>query len=218
LFTNKGGSGLARETGASCRICRRENLKLFLKGDRCYGEKCAFERRAYAPGQHGQRRGGKLSDYQLQLREKQKVKRMYGLLENQFRKSYEFAEKQKGITGTNLLLLLECRLDNVVYRMGFASSRDQARQIVRHSLVLVNNRRVNIPSFQVKVGDVVEIREQKRKVPAILEAMETVARRGIPNWMEVDKENFRGTLKALPKREDLSMPIQENLIVELYSK
>lgn len=209
---------MARETGASCRLCRRENLKLFLKGDRCYGDKCAYERRPYPPGQHGQRRGGKLSDYQLQLREKQKVKRMYGLLENQFRRYYELAEKHKGITGTNLLLLLECRLDNVVYRMGFASSRDQARQIVRHTHVTVNNRKVNIPSFQVKVGDVVEIKEKKRTVPAILEAMETVARRGIPNWMDVDKDKFRGTLKALPNREDLTMPIQESLIVELYSK
>ena len=143
---------------------------------------------------------------------------MYGLLENQFRRYYELAEKQKGITGTNLLLLLECRLDNVIYRMGFASSRDQARQIVRHSHVLVNNRKVNIPSFQVRVGDVIEIKEKKRKVPALLEAMETVARRGIPNWMEIEKENFRGTLKALPNREDLTMPIQESLIVELYSK
>lgn len=209
---------MARETGASCRLCRRENLKLFLKGDRCYGDKCAYERRAYPPGQHGQRRGGKLSDYQLQLREKQKVKRMYGLLENQFRRYYQLAERHKGITGTNLLLLLECRLDNVLYRMGFASSRDQARQIVRHNHVLVNGRRVNIPSFQVKVGSVVEIQEKKRKVPIILEAMETVARRGIPNWMEVDKEKFRGTLKALPNREDLTMPIQESLIVEFYSK
>ena len=143
---------------------------------------------------------------------------MYGLLENQFRRYYELAEKQKGITGTNLLLLLECRLDNVIYRMGFASSRDQARQLVRHSHVLVNNRKVNIPSFQVKVGDVVEIKEKKRKVPVILEAMETVARRGIPNWMEVDKEKFQGTLKSLPNREDLTMPVQESLIVELYSK
>jgi small subunit ribosomal protein S4 len=209
---------LARETGASCRLCRRENLKLFLKGDRCYGDKCAYERRPYPPGQHGQRRGGKLSDYQLQLREKQKVKRMYGLLENQFRRYYELAERHKGITGTNLLLFLECRLDNVLYRMGFASSRDQARQLVRHNHVLVNGRRVNIPSYQVKVGSVVEIQEKKREVPVILEAMETVARRGIPSWMEVDKEKFLGTLKALPGREDLTMPIQENLIVELYSK
>jgi small subunit ribosomal protein S4 len=191
---------------------------LFLKGDRCYGDKCAYERRAYPPGQHGQRRGGKLSDYQLQLREKQKVKRMYGLLENQFRRYYELAERHKGITGTNLLLLLECRLDNVLYRMGFASSRDQARQIVRHNHVRVNGRRVNIPSFQVKVGSVVEIEESKRKASIILEAMETVARRGIPSWMEVDKEKFQGTLKALPNREDLTMPIQESLILELYSK
>jgi len=209
---------LARETGASCRLCRRENLKLFLKGDRCYGEKCAFERRPYAPGQHGQRRGGKFSDYQLQLREKQKVKRIYGLLEKQFRKYYSLAEKQKGITGTNLLILLECRIDNVVYRMGFASSRTQSRQLVRHNTVVVNGRKVNIPSYQVRVGDVIEVRESKRKVPVVLEAMETVARRGIPNWMEVEKEKFRGILKAVPNRAELTMPIQENLIVELYSK
>lgn len=209
---------MARETGASCRLCRRENLKLFLKGDRCYGEKCAFERRPYAPGQHGQRRGGKFSDYQLQLREKQKVKRIYGLLEKQFRRYYSLAEKQKGITGTNLLILLECRLDNVVYRMGFASSRTQARQLVRHNTVMVNGKKVNIPSYQVRVGDVIEVRESKRKIPVLLEAMETVARRGIPNWMEVEKEKFRGMLKSVPNREELTMPIQENLIVELYSK
>ena len=209
---------MARETGASCRLCRRENLKLFLKGDRCYGEKCAFERRPYAPGQHGQRRGGKFSDYQLQLREKQKVKRIYGLLEKQFRRYYSLAEKQKGITGTNLLILLECRIDNVVYRMGFASSRTQSRQLVRHNTVVVNGRKVNIPSYQVRVGDVIEVRESKRKVPVVLEAMETVARRGIPNWMEVEKEKFRGILKAVPNRAELTMPIQENLIVELYSK
>ncbi len=209
---------MARYTDASCRLCRRENLKLFLKGDRCYGDKCAFERRPYPPGQHGQRRGGKYSDYQLQLREKQKVKRIYGVLERQFRRYYERAEKQKGITGTNLLMLLECRLDNMVYRMGFASSRTQARQLVRHSHFLVNKRKVNMPSFQVKVGDVVEVREGSRKLPVILEAMETVVRRGTPSWVEVDKENFRGTLKALPTREELTMPIQEQLIVELYSK
>lgn len=209
---------MARDTGASCRLCRRENLKLFLKGDRCYGEKCAFERRPYAPGQHGQRRGGKLSDYQLQLREKQKVKRIYGLLEKQFRRYYSLAEKQKGITGTNLLILLECRLDNTVYRMGFASSRTQARQLVRHNTVVVNGKKVNIPSYQVRVGDVIEVREIKRKIPVVLEAMETVARRGIPNWMEVDKEKFRGVLKTVPNRAELTMPIQENLIVELYSK
>jgi len=191
---------------------------LFLKGDRCYGDKCAFERRPYAPGHHGQRRGGKVSDYQSQLREKQKVKRIYGVLERQFRKYYYRAEKQKGITGTNLLILLECRLDNIVYRMGFSSSRDQARQLISHNHFLIKDRKVNIPSYQVKIGDIIEIKERSRKVPLFLEAMETVVRRGIPNWMEVEKENFRGKVNALPNREDLTMPIQEQLIVELYSK
>ena len=211
---------MARYTGSTCRLCRRENIKLFLKGDRCYGDKCAFERRAYPPGQHGQRRsrGGKYSDYRVQLREKQKVKRIYGLLEKQFRGYYFRAEKQKGITGTNLLLLLECRLDNVVYRMGFANSRNQARQLVRHSHFLVNNRKVNIPSYQVKSQDVIEVKEKSRKVTQILEGMGTVVRRGIPDWIEMEKEKFRGILKALPNREDLTMPIQEQLIIELYSK
>jgi len=209
---------LARYTEALCRLCRRENLKLFLKGDRCYGDKCAFERRPYAPGQHGQRRGGKISDYQLQLREKQKVKRIYGVLEKQFRRYYFQAEKKKGITGSNLLLLLESRLDNIVYRMGFATSRNQARQLIRHNHFLVNGNKTNIPSYQVKVGDVIEIKEKSRNVPMFSEAMETVVRRGIPNWMEVDKDTFKGTLRAIPSREDLTMPIQEQLIVELYSK
>jgi small subunit ribosomal protein S4 len=191
---------------------------LFLKGDRCYGDKCAFERRAYAPGQHGQRRGGKFSDYKLQLREKQKVKRIYGVLEGQFKRYYVQADKQKGITGTNLLLLLECRLDNAVYRMGFASSRKQARQLVRHNHFLVNNKKVNIPSYQVIVGDVISVKEESRKVQDILNAMDTVVRRGIPNWIDLDKGNFQGVLKAVPNREDLTMPIQEQLIVELYSK
>jgi small subunit ribosomal protein S4 len=217
-MTIGGGTVLARYTGASCRLCRRENLKLLLKGDRCYGDKCAFERRPYAPGQHGQRRGGKFSDYRLQLREKQKVRRIYGVLERQFRRYYYHAEKQKGITGTNLLILLETRLDNIVYRMGFASSRIQARQLVRHNHFLVNNRKVNIPSYQVEVEDVIEIKEGSHKVPSILEAMETLVRRGIPNWIELDKGNFKGTLKTLPNREDLTMPIQEQLIIELYSK
>lgn len=209
---------MARYTDSSCRLCRRENLKLFLKGDRCYGDKCAFERRAYAPGQHGQRRGGKLSDYSQQLREKQKVKRIYGILEKQFKGYYYKAEKQKGITGINLLLLLESRLDNVVYKMGFSASRTQARQLIRHNHFLVNQRKVNIPSYQVKVGDVVEAKEKSREVSQVIEAMETVVRRGVPGWMEVDKEAFKGTMKALPNREDLTMPIQEQLIVELYSK
>jgi len=193
-------------------------LKLFLKGDRCYSDKCAFERRPYAPGQHGQRRGGKYSDYRLQLREKQKVKRIYGVLETQFRGYYRRAERQKGITGTNLLLLLERRLDNVVYRMGFASSRNQARQLVRHNHFLVNARKVNIPSYLLKPGDVVEVREKSRTVTPIVEAMETVVRRGIPNWIEVEKEKIRGTFKALASREDLTLPMQELLIVGLYSK
>ena len=209
---------MARYTGPSCRLCRRENLKLYLKGDRCYGGKCAFERRAYAPGQHGQRRGAKFSDYRIQLREKQKVKRIYGVLENQFRGYYLRAEKQKGITGTNLLILLESRLDNIVYRMGFATSRNQARQMVRHNHIQVNGRKVNIPSYQVKPGDKVEVKEKSRNVPQILEAMETVVRRGGPSWIEVDKEKFQGTLMALPNREEFTIPVQEQLIVELYSK
>ena len=209
---------MARYTGPSCRLCRRENLRLFLKGDRCYGAKCAFERRAYAPGQHGQRRGTKYSDYRIQLREKQKVKRIYGLLENQFRGYYYRAERQKGITGINLLILLESRLDNIVYRMGFAASRNQARQLVRHNHFLVNGIKVNIPSYQVKTGDKIEVTEKSRKVSHILEAMETVVRRGIPAWIELNKEKFMGTLLALPNRADLTIPIQEQLIVELYSK
>jgi small subunit ribosomal protein S4 len=209
---------LARNIGSSCRLCRRENLKLFLKGDRCYGDKCSFERRPYAPGHHGERRRGKYSDYRLQLREKQKVKRIYGVLERQFRGYYYRSERQKGISGTNLLIFLESRLDNIVYRMGFAASRKQARQLVRHNHFLVNAKKVNIPSYQVKPGDVVEVKEKSRKASQILEAIETVVRRGIPNWIEVEKEKLRGTLKALPNREDLTMPIQEQLIIELYSK
>lgn len=209
---------MARYTGSSCRLCRRENLKLFLKGDRCYSDKCAFERRPYAPGQHGQRRGGKVSDYQLQLREKQKVKRIYGVLEKQFRKYYYNAEKHKGITGTNLLLFLECRLDNMVYRMGFSSSRKQARQLVRQNHFTVNGRKVNIPSFQVSTGDVVEVKEKSKKLKVVLDSLETVVRRGIPAWVELDKDKLRGTLTAIPNREDLTMPMQEQLIVELYSK
>jgi len=209
---------LARYIEASCRLCRRENLKLFLKGDRCYTDKCAFERRSYAPGQHGQRRGGKVSDYGIQLREKQKVKRIYGIFENQFRRYYHKAERQKGITGTNLLILLERRLDNTVYRMGFASSRDQARQLVRHNHFAVNGSKVNIPSYQVKNGDVIEVKGKSQKIPVIQEAMETVVRREIPPWLEVDIEKFRGVVKAFPSREELTMPVNEQLIVELYSK
>lgn len=209
---------MARYRDSSCKLCRRENLKLYLKGDRCYGDKCAFERRAYAPGQHGQRRGGKVSDYRVQLREKQKVKRIYGLLENQFRGYYYRADRQKGITGTNLLILLESRLDNIVYRMGFAASRQQSRQLVRHNHFTVNDKKVDIPSYLVKPGDEIGVNEKSKKVPQVVEAMETVVRRGIPDWIEVDKEKFKGKLKALPNREDLTMPIQEQLVIELYSK
>lgn len=209
---------MARYTGPSCKLCRRENLKLFLKGDRCYSDKCSFERRPYAPGQHGQRRGGKISDYRLQLREKQKVKRIYGMLEKQFRRYYYQAEKKKGITGTNLLIMLERRLDNLVYRIGFASSRRQARQLITHGHFTVNNEKVDIPSYLVNVGDVIQVREKSRNLKVIQDAMETVVRRGVPDWLEVDKEAFKGVLKELPKREDITMPIQEQLIVELYSK
>jgi len=208
---------LARYKESVCRLCRREGLKLFLKGDRCYGEKCAFERRGYAPGDHGQIRK-KYSDYGVQLREKQKLKRMYGLLERQFRSYFEKADRQKGITGTNLLLYLERRLDNMVFRMGFANSRTEARQLVRHNHFLVNGKPVNIPSYLVNVGGEIQVREKSRKVERIREAMEIVARRGIPQWLELDKNNFSGVVKALPAREELVMPVQEQLIVELYSK
>jgi len=208
---------LARYRGSECRLCRREGLKLFFKGDRCYTEKCAFERRGYAPGEHGQARK-KHSDYGVQLREKQRLKRMYGLLEKQFRGYFEKADRMRGITGSNLLMLLERRLDNVVFRLGFAPSRNEARQLVRHSHFLVNGRKVNIPSYTVRKDDVVELREKSRKVLPILDSLETVARRGIPGWLELDKGNFRGVVKAIPTREDITMPVQEQLVVELYSK
>jgi len=208
---------LARYTESVCRICRRENLKLYLKGERCYSDKCALERRGYPPGQHGQRRA-KFSSYGVQLREKQKVKRMYGLMEKQFRNFFEKAEKQKGITGTNLLILLERRLDNMVYRLGFANSRSEARQLVRLNHFNVNGQKVNIPSYLVKAGDVIELREKSQKIAKIGESLESVARRGIPSWLELDKEKYQGRVVTLPSREDLTMPIKEQLIVELYSK
>lgn len=209
---------MARNIGASCRRCRRENLKLFLKGDRCYSDKCSFERRAFGPGQHGQARFKKNSDYALQLREKQKVKSIYGMLEAQFRLYFEKADRQKGVTGENLLILLERRLDNAVFRLGFASSRNQARQIVRHKHILVNGKKVNIPSFLVSEGDVITLKEKSRANAVIGDNLEAVARRGVPSWVELDKDNFKGTVKALPNREEITMPIQEQLIVELYSK
>jgi small subunit ribosomal protein S4 len=208
---------LARNTGSLCRLCRRENLKLFLKGERCYTEKCAFDRRNYPPGQHGQDRK-KFSDYGVQLREKQKVKRMYGVLENQFRNIFKEADRRKGITGEILLSLLERRLDNTIYRLGFANSRNEARQLVRHNHFLVNQSKVNIPSYLVKPGDVIELREKSKKVVRILEALEGVARRGVPQWLELNKEQMKGSVKGLPTREEITIPIQEKLIVELYSK
>jgi small subunit ribosomal protein S4 len=191
---------------------------LFLKGERCYSDKCSFERRTYAPGQHGQNRFRKVSDYALQLREKQKVKHLYGMLESQFRRYFYLADRAKGVTGLNLLSMLERRLDNVVYRLGFAGSRDQARQFVRHNHFQVNGRKADIPSFQVKPGDIITLKEKSRKNAFIVESLEAVARRGVPSWMELDKGNFQGTVKAMPNREEITMPINEQLIVELYSK
>jgi len=209
---------VARYTGASCRMCRRENLKLYLKGDRCHSDKCSFERRAYAPGQHGQNQFKKSSDYAIQLREKQKVKHLYGMLESQFRRYFHEADRRKGVTGHNLLALLECRLDNVIYRLGFASSRDQARQLIRHNHFQVNGKKVDIPSFQVKPGWVVTLKEKSRKNPLVLENLESAARRGVPGWLELDKANFKGTVRTVPVRDEITMPINEHLIVELYSK
>ena len=182
---------------------------MFLKGDRCYSDKCAFDRRGYAPGQHGQRRRRKLSDYGIQLREKQKVKRMYGLLEGRFRGLFKKAERARGITGTNLLIFLERRMDNVVYRLGFANDRAQGRQLVRHNHFTVNGKKMNIPSYLVKIGDVIEVREKSRKLAVTSDAIDAVVRRGIPAWLELSKEPFRGTVKAYPTREELTTPIPE---------
>lgn len=209
---------MARYSGASCRICRRENLKLFLKGDRCYSDKCAFERRSFAPGQHGQNRFRKPSDYAVQLREKQKVKHLYGVFEAQFRRFFAEAERVRGVTGATLLSMLERRLDNVVYRLGFASSRTQGRQMVRHSLVTINGHKVNIPSYLVKVGDIVSLKEKQQKSELVADNLQGAARRGVPSWLELDAKAFKGTVKALPNRDEITLPIQEQLIVELYSK
>ncbi len=208
---------MARYVGPVCRICRREGLKLFLKGERCFSEKCAFDRRPYAPGQHGQARA-KQSDYREQLREKQKVKRIYGLLERQFRLFFKRAERMRGVTGENLLSLLERRLDSTVYRLGLASSRIEARQLVRHNHFIVNGKKVNIPSYLVKSGDEIEVKERSRKVVKISSAMENSDRRGRVSWLELDKKAFKGVVKGLPVREELTLPINEQLIVELYSK
>lgn len=208
---------MARYTGATCRLCRREGDKLFLKGERCYTAKCAMERRAYAPGQHGNRRS-KMSEYGLQLRTKQKAKRIYGVLETQFRNYYEAAAHQKGITGENLLILLETRLDNVVYRAGFGRSRTEARQIVSHNHILVNGKKVNIPSYQVRVGDVIAIKEKSQKAVGIKTILEVTEARAVSEWLDVDRENCSVTVTATPERDQITIPVEETLIVELYSK
>ncbi len=209
---------MAKYRESLCRLCRAEGIKLFQKGDRCFTEKCALDRRAYAPGEHGQSRRGKHSDYGVQMREKQKLKRMFGLLERQFRNYFQKADKQKGVTGSNLLLMLERRLDNVVFRLGFANSRAEARQLVLHGHFFVNGKKVNIPSYLVGAGQEIQVREKSRNMSRIIESMDIVARRGIPQWLELDKDNFKGTFKRIPARDELTMPIQEQLVVELYSK
>jgi len=209
---------LARYREAVCRLCRREGIKLYLKGERCFTEKCAIEKRNVPPGQHGKTRKAKLAGYGLQLREKQKVKRMYGVLENQFRRYFEAAARQKGITGETLLQLLERRLDNVVYRLGFATSRPQARQLVRHGHFVVNGKKANIPSYSLRAGDQVTVDATSAKNTAIQYAMEEVKGRGIPEWLQLDAEKLNGRVVSLPTREQMNLPVQEQLIVELYSK
>ncbi|MGH8764783.1 MAG: 30S ribosomal protein S4 [Burkholderiales bacterium] len=209
---------MARNLDAKCRQCRREGEKLFLKGEKCFTDKCAIERRSYAPGQHGQKSGARLSDYGKQLREKQKTRRIYGLLEKQFRKTYAEAARGKGVTGERLLQLLEARLDNVAYRMGFGASRTEARQVVRHNGILVNGKRVNIPSYEVKPGDTVEVAEKSKAQLRIKAAAEAAESRGVPEWMEVDAKTLKGKFKALPARSELPSTVNEHLIIELYSK
>src|SRR5689334_15264243 len=209
---------MARYIGPVCRLCRREGMKLFLKGERCYGEKCAIEKRNVPPGQHGRSRKAKMVGYGVQLREKQKVKRTYGVLENQFRRYFEAADRQKGVTGELLLQFLERRLDNVVYRIGFATSRAQARQLVRHGHFLVNGKKVDIPSYSVRAGDTVAVKATSQKNPAIAHAIEEVKGRGIPGWLTFDAGEQAGKIVSLPTREQINLPVQEQLIVELYSK
>lgn len=211
------GYRVARYIGALCRICRREGEKLFLKGSRCYTEKCSVERRKYPPGQHGQGYR-KLSDYGFQLREKQKVRKMYGILERQFRRYFEKAERKRGITGEVLLQLVESRLDTIVYRMGFAPNRRSARQLIRHGHIIVNSREVNLPSFEVKKGTIVEVKQASKEIPEIVDSISKVEYRGIPSWLEVDTVSLKGKVLNIPSPEELQLPVQEQLIVELYSK
>ena len=209
---------MARYTDAKCRLCRREGEKLFLKGEKCFTDKCSIERREYAPGQHGQKSGQRLSDYGKQLREKQKIRRIYGILERQFRGIYAVAARQKGITGESLLQLLESRLDTVCFRMGFGASRNEARQVVRHNSITVNGKRVNIPSYQVRTGDIIEVAEKAKAQLRIKGASTAAASRGIPEWLQVDTTALKGTFKAKPQRTELPSTINESLVVELYSK
>ncbi|HBR02650.1 MAG TPA: 30S ribosomal protein S4 [Ruminiclostridium sp.] len=208
---------MARYTDASCKLCRREGQKLFLKGERCYTNKCAVGRRPYAPGQHGAQRK-KMSEYGLQLREKQKAKRFYGILESQFRKYFDMANRKKGVTGDNLLQILESRLDNVVYRLGFGTTRAEARQLVTHGHFEVNGKKLNIPSYLVKVGDTIDVAEKGRKSNRFKEILDVTGSKVVPQWLEVDQENLKGKVVALPSREDIDLNVQEHLIVELYSK
>jgi len=208
---------MARYTDASCRLCRREGLKLFLKGERCYTNKCSVGKRVYAPGQHGQQKK-KLSEYGIQLREKQKARRYYGILESQFRKYFDMASNKKGITGENLLQILESRFDNTIYRLGLATSRPEARQLVRHGHFTINGEKVNIPSYLIKVGDVITVRDKSKNSPKLKSISEITGSKVIPKWLEFDAENLTGKVVALSGREDIDLPIKEHLIVELYSK
>jgi small subunit ribosomal protein S4 len=208
---------VAKYRGPVCRLCRREGVKLFLKGTRCMTEKCAIERRSYPPGQHGQGRQ-RISEYSAQLREKQKLKRIYGLQERQFRNAFGKAERRKGITGEHLLKLLESRLDNVVYRLGFASSRKQARQLVSHGHIILNGRKTDVPAYIVKAGDVIEVRERSRQIPAIQASLEAVDGRGMPPWLSLDRGAFKGTVQGLPTKDDIALPVNEQMVVELYSR
>lgn len=208
---------MAKYRGPVCRLCRREGVKLFLKGTRCMTEKCAVERRSYPPGQHGQGRQ-RLSDYSAQLREKQKLKRIYGLQERQFRGLFERAERKTGVTGEHLLKLLECRLDNVVYRLGFSASRKEARQLINHGHLMVNGHKSDVPAMLIKANDVIEVRERSRSLIPIQAALDAVDGRGIPNWLELDKAAFKGVVRSLPSKDDIALPVNEQMVVELYSR
>ncbi len=208
---------MARYIGSVCKVCRREGMKLFFKGDRCYTDKCSFERRSYAPGQHGQAKG-KVSEYAIQLREKQKVKRLYGLMEGQFINTFRKAEREKGVTGENLISLLEKRLDNVVFRLGLANSRRQARMLITQGHFSVNNRKVNIPSYSINLNDEIQVTEKSRKANVFEGSVKSADRRGVPEWLMLDKDSLKGSVRRLPDRDDVTLPIQEQYIVELYSK